>query len=74
MYYDDILYDDAAIVRLIDLVGATQVIAGTDYPFVIMDQDPVGRIERLAVDASVREALMRGNALRWLGRTAGAPA
>lgn len=70
MYYDDLLYDARAIRALIELVGDTQVMVGTDYPFAIMDKDPGGRLDSLAVDDAVRERLSRGNALRWLGRDA----
>jgi aminocarboxymuconate-semialdehyde decarboxylase len=67
MFYDDLLYDAAPIEALVRLVGATQVMVGTDYPFVIMDQEPAARVESLAFDDAVREALRHGNARRWLG-------
>lgn len=67
MFYDDLVYDDAAIGELLRVFGATQVMAGTDYPFAIMDPDPAGRIDALAIDASTRAALRGGNAVRWLG-------
>ena len=67
MYYDDLVYDNAAIGELIRVFGASQVMAGTDYPFAIMDPDPAGRLAVLAVDAATRQALCAGNAERWLG-------
>lgn len=69
MYYDDLFYDNGAIQRLIEVVGETQVMVGSDYPFAIADQDPAGRVETLAVSDSVREKVLRENALRWLGRS-----
>lgn len=67
MFYDDLVYDGPAIDELLRVFGATQVMAGTDYPFAIMDGDPAGRIDALAIDDSTREALRAGNAMRWLG-------
>jgi len=67
MYYDDLVYDAATIHRLIDVFGATQVMAGTDYPFSIMDADPAKRLASLGVPADVLRLLRGENARRWLG-------
>lgn len=72
MFYDDLLYDAGAIEALVRLAGPTQVMVGTDYPFTIMDQQPAARVESLAFDDQVREALRHGNARRWLGLPADA--
>lgn len=66
MYYDDLVYDDATLRRLIDVFGVSQVLAGTDYPFAIMDRDPAGSIDALGADPVIRRALRSGNARRWL--------
>ena len=71
LYFDDLLYDAGAIEALVRLAGPTQVMVGTDYPFSIMDREPAARVASLSVDEAVREALRRGNALRWLGLQAG---
>lgn len=67
MYYDDLVYDAATIHRLIAVFGASQVLAGTDYPFSIMDDDPAGRIAELQLPSAVAQQLRAGNAERWLG-------
>jgi aminocarboxymuconate-semialdehyde decarboxylase len=67
LYYDDLLYSDTAIRALIDTVGNDRVMAGTDYPFAIMDHDPVGRVSSLGFDKEVQEALLWRNAAAWLG-------
>ena len=41
--------------------------AGSDYPFAIMDTDPAGSIAALGVDVVTVQALRGGNARRWLG-------
>ncbi|SCK15033.1 aminocarboxymuconate-semialdehyde decarboxylase [Variovorax sp. HW608] len=67
MYYDHLLYDAAAIVSLIQTVGPTQVMAGSDYPFAIMDKEPGGRIAALDIGDEWKSLLFSGNARRWLG-------
>lgn len=69
MYYDDLLYDAQAIETLVGLVGETQVMAGTDYPFSIMDKNPYGRIEDTTLGFNAKNLLRYGNALRWLSRS-----
>mgnify|MGYP001226544773 CR=1 FL=1 len=70
MYFDDLLYDKVAIEALVHLVGPSQVMVGTDYPFAILDKDPLGRVASLALPGEVQRALVRDNALRWLGLAA----
>jgi len=67
MYYDDLLYDDEAILRLVRIMGPTQVMVGSDYPFAIMDKDPTGRVDALDICADSMSLLRSGNARRWLG-------
>ncbi|WP_213958762.1 MULTISPECIES: amidohydrolase family protein [unclassified Variovorax] len=66
MFYDDLLYDAAAIRALIELVGAGQVMVGTDYPFAIMDREPAQRLLSLNLDDEAAEMLRWRNAARWL--------
>ena len=67
MYDDDLVYDATTIHRLIEVFGTGQILAGTDYPFTIMNDDPVGRLESLGLDAAALQQLRSGNARRWLG-------
>ncbi|SOY64337.1 Aminocarboxymuconate-semialdehyde decarboxylase [Cupriavidus taiwanensis] len=73
MYYDDLLYDTTAIVSLIGLMGPAQVMVGSDYPFAIMDKDPVGRVATLNVRDEWIPLLRGGNARRWLGLESAEP-
>lgn len=66
MFYDDLLYDAAAIRALVELVGEGQVMVGTDYPFTIMDREPVQRLLSLGLSDETSEALRWRNAARWL--------
>jgi aminocarboxymuconate-semialdehyde decarboxylase len=67
LFYDELLYDAAAIETLVGLAGHAQVMVGTDYPFVIMDAEPQARVESLAFSEEVKRAIRCDNALRWLG-------
>lgn len=67
MYYDDLVYDTASIEYLLQAFGATQLMLGSDYPFAIMDKDPVGRVQALRLDDSEKHQLRVANAQRWLG-------
>jgi aminocarboxymuconate-semialdehyde decarboxylase len=51
---------------LVDSVGADQVLLGSDQPFPLSDQDPVGTIREAALDGPTTEAVLGGNALRLL--------
>lgn len=67
MYYDNLVYDAATIDYLLQAFGATQLMLGSDYPFAIMDKDPVGRLAALPLDTAAQHLLRRANAERWLG-------
>lgn len=71
LFVDDLVYDAAALRRVIDVFGPQQVMAGTDYPFAIMDEDPAGSLQALHLDPATHAALRGGNARRWLGLDAG---
>jgi aminocarboxymuconate-semialdehyde decarboxylase len=46
LYFDTITHSEPALRYLVDLVGADHVVIGTDYPFDMGPDDPVGFIER----------------------------
>ncbi|OGA34002.1 MAG: aminocarboxymuconate-semialdehyde decarboxylase [Betaproteobacteria bacterium RIFCSPLOWO2_12_FULL_64_23] len=68
-WVDSLVYDGGTLAQLIDRFGDAQVCVGSDFPFQISEQDPVGRIEALVLDPEARDRLLSGNALRWLGVT-----
>ena len=66
MFYDDLVYDRDALKNLLRVYGASQIMIGSDYPFVIMDRDPVASLEALELDDATVRLLAQDNALRWL--------
>lgn len=69
MYYDDLVYDHATMRRLVDVFGQSQIMVGSDYPFSIMDQDPMGRLDGAGLTPEVTALLRSDNARRWLNLT-----
>ncbi|MDD3800093.1 MAG: amidohydrolase family protein, partial [Novosphingobium sp.] len=68
-YFDTLTYNPQLLRQQIALFGITRTMIGTDYPFVIMDRNPLQTIDALDLPPEARALLHRGNALRWLGRS-----
>lgn len=67
LYYDTAVFDPVALRRLVEDVGASQVLVGTDHPFDLAERDPVGLVDAAALDPDERAAVLHGNAARLLG-------
>jgi aminocarboxymuconate-semialdehyde decarboxylase len=68
IYFDTLVYTPAGLGRLIDQVGSSQVVVGTDYPFDMGSYDVhelVGEVPGLS--AAEREAILGRNAARLMG-------
>ena len=66
LYFDTAVFDPVALRRLVEDVGAGQVLVGTDHPFDLAERDPVGLVDAAGLDEADREAVLRGNAQRLL--------
>lgn len=66
MYYDTLVYDDRTLRHLIDTFGGTQLLVGSDYPFVIREPSPGQRIVRLGLSDEEVAAIHHGNGCRYL--------
>ncbi len=68
IWYDTVLFDSMALRHLIDRVGASQVVVGTDYPF-DMGQYHVHELvgETSDLSDSERAAILGGNAAQLIG-------
>lgn len=70
-FYDTITHHDSALEWLVQLVGDERVVLGTDLPFDMGDEDPVGRVERLGLAPESRERVMSANSSELFGITTG---
>ena len=67
-YFDTITFDARTLRHLIDQWGAEHVLLGTDYPYDMGEEDPVGLIGSVPrLSRAERERMMGGNAARLLG-------
>ncbi|MFM0268164.1 amidohydrolase family protein [Paraburkholderia sediminicola] len=57
------------IEHLLHTFGDTQLMIGSDYPFLIMDAEASTRPGKLQHSNEVLQRLIEGNARRWLGET-----
>ncbi len=66
-YFDTITFDSEMLRNLIDKFGHQQVLLGTDYPFDMGEEDPVGLINSVPrLKPGEKEKIMGGNAARLL--------
>ncbi|TMH43678.1 MAG: amidohydrolase [Betaproteobacteria bacterium] len=65
-YYDELVFDPAAVRYVIAAFGASQIMVGSDYPFALGDPQPVKTLEASLLDAATLAAISSGNARRFL--------
>jgi aminocarboxymuconate-semialdehyde decarboxylase len=66
-YLDTLVHDASMLDYLLGLFGADRLALGTDYPFPLGELEPGKLIEGMPYDAAVKEQLLSGSALSWLG-------
>lgn len=68
-YYDALTHDARALRYLIDLVGADRVVIGTDAPFDMGENDPIGMIGKVKnLSAREREQIFCKTPLKLMGK------
>ena len=67
LYYDTLVYDGTALRFLIDQFGTDRLLVGTDYPFAIMEREPLARLAAIGLAPDELDLTTRANALRFLG-------
>ena len=66
-YFDTITFDPEMLKRLIDRFGADHVVLGTDYPYDMGEDDPLGLVAQVKrLPAASRKLIEGGNAARLL--------
>ena len=66
-YLDSLVHDPMMLDMIVKLIGAERVALGTDYPFPLGELRPGALIDSMPYSHSVKERLMHGSALEWLG-------
>jgi aminocarboxymuconate-semialdehyde decarboxylase len=64
MWFDTCVFSPALIDTLVATVGADRVMMGSDYPFDMGDDDPVGLVNRSSLADNDRHQVLYGNASR----------
>jgi aminocarboxymuconate-semialdehyde decarboxylase len=68
LYFDTVTHDTAALRALVEAVGPTHVLLGTDRPFDMGRTDPVGDVHALGLDANDEAAVLGGNIAALVAR------
>lgn len=67
LYFDTMVFDPEDLASLIARYGADHVLLGSDYPYDMGEDDPVGLVGRVeGLDAEDRARVLGGNAARLL--------
>jgi aminocarboxymuconate-semialdehyde decarboxylase len=68
LFYDTMVFQPQYLGHLIEVVGSDRVMAGTDFPFDMGDDDPLGLIDAVeGLSDDERAAMKGGNAARLFG-------
>ncbi|NNF52488.1 MAG: amidohydrolase [Gammaproteobacteria bacterium] len=64
---DSLVHEPHVLNYMIELMGADCIALGSDYPFPLGEHVPGSMIESMELDETVRDFLLAGTALKWLG-------
>ncbi len=68
IYFDTVVFTPLQLETLVKTFGAGQIVMGTDYPFDMLEYDPVGHVASVeSFDDATRAAIAGGNAKKLLG-------
>ena len=67
LHYDTVLHDPGSLAFLVGVVGESQVLLGSDYPFAMGEPHPVEAVQEAGLTATALAAVLDGNARRLLG-------
>ena len=67
VYFDTVVFTPEQLRALVDTFGADRILMGTDYPFDMMDSDPIGHVVSAGFDEATTAKIVGGTAARLLG-------
>lgn len=67
LHFDTMVFEPDQLRFLIEKYGAERVLLGTDYPYDMGEDDPVGLVGRTGIDDAQQDLIRGGNAARLLG-------
>jgi aminocarboxymuconate-semialdehyde decarboxylase len=67
IYFDSVVFTPGQLGALVKTFGADHVVMGTDYPFDMMESDPIGHVVSVGFDGETVAKIVGGNAKRLLG-------
>jgi aminocarboxymuconate-semialdehyde decarboxylase len=68
-YLDSLVHDKMMLKYLIELVGANRIALGSDYPFPLGELIPGSLVKSMEITDEMKEQILSGSALEWLGET-----
>lgn len=66
-YLDSLVHDRRTLEFIIELFGPNRIALGSDYPFPLGEEVPGNLIESMGLNDTIKEQLLSGSALEWLG-------
>jgi aminocarboxymuconate-semialdehyde decarboxylase len=66
LYFDTMVYDATSLSDLVDRYGADHVVLGSDYPYDMAEDDPVGLVRSLSVSPDDEAKILGRNAAMLL--------
>ena len=66
-WIDSLVHDPKMLQLVVEMMGADKVALGTDYPFPLGELQPGSLIKSMPWDKGVKEMLLSGAALQWMG-------
>jgi aminocarboxymuconate-semialdehyde decarboxylase len=67
LYFDTVVHSPDALANLVRQVGADRVMLGSDFPFDMGEDDPVGFVRAAGLGDAARDAILGGTAAALLG-------
>jgi aminocarboxymuconate-semialdehyde decarboxylase len=67
LWFDSLVHDPAVLRALVGVAGVERVVLGSDFPFDMGTEDPLGALRAAGVPDTAYDAIRGGNAARLLG-------